>query len=57
MVRDVTTLKVFLFCVRKTLYTETMKQFDEWNGVKKNLGSEKERPLVKRGEIFWCLKS
>jgi hypothetical protein len=34
-----------------------MKQFDEWNGVKKNLGSEKERPLVKRGEIFWCLKS
>lgn len=31
-----------------------MKQFDEWNGVKKNLGFEKERPLVKRGEIFWC---
>lgn len=31
-----------------------MKQFDEWNNIKKNITVEKERPLVKKGEIFWC---
>ena len=31
-----------------------MKHFDEWNDLKKNIGTEKARPLVKKGEIFWC---
>lgn len=31
-----------------------MKHFDEWNDIKKKIGFEKERPLIKRGEIFWC---
>jgi mRNA interferase MazF len=30
------------------------KDFDTWNTIKKTVGSNKTRPLVKRGEIFWC---
>lgn len=32
----------------------SMKHFDEWNTIKKNIGIHKKRPLVKKGEIFWC---
>ncbi len=55
MVRDVTTLKVFLLCVRKTLYTETMKQFDEWNTRKKNL-QDNDKSYVKfhARDVWWC---
>ena len=31
-----------------------IKDFDGWNNIKKEIGLEKDRTLVKRGEIFWC---